>query len=215
MPDLGRLSSLVVGTTFVVLVLPTVLSFLAIAYAVLRVRDNGSEEHDPQIGIKAALHFFHSLFLLMMLMGLTIISVDVLTKEDWGVQSARGGPNHPLFTPAQRNGIALTFTGLVGSLLHLVLLVSFTNDRRWSAARRTFMGARFAVHGLVVMTCVTALVLILVQDNVEIQNPKALLAIMVVWVPSWIIHLVLLILYSKQPYVRAKRILTALPYELE
>src|ERR1700682_4197694 len=55
-----------------------VLLGLWVPYLLVRARDRRSEHHDPQIGIKAALYFFYSLALLVLLNGLMIVVLDMM-----------------------------------------------------------------------------------------------------------------------------------------
>src|SRR5205085_1642989 len=75
--------------------LPFILPGLAIPYAVLRARD--SREHpDSQLGLKVGLYYFLSVGILQLLSGLTVISVDLLTREDArGVRDERGRQIRP------------------------------------------------------------------------------------------------------------------------
>jgi hypothetical protein len=58
---------------------PLLLLGLAIPYAVLRLRDSRNVEHDPQLGMKAALYFSFSLAILISLTGLTVLVVDLFS----------------------------------------------------------------------------------------------------------------------------------------
>jgi hypothetical protein len=181
--------SLIYGSLMGGLLLPFVLLGLAIPYAVLRARD--SREHpDPQLGLKAALHYFLSVSLLLFLTGLTVVSVDLITRE--------GRPGRDPDTDAIRTGLALAASGAAFASLHLILL-SRSNDHRNPIARRTFTGWRFAIHGLVVLFCVTACVVIVLQKTFETRTLKIFLAILLVWFPSWLVHLVLLWIRSTGP----------------
>src|SRR5262249_49266382 len=83
--------------------------------------------------------------------------------------------------------------GVILGALHLVLLKTLTNDGSASAARRTFLGWRFAIHGLVVVTTLTALLVVLFQrDGGDRQTRDTLVAILFVWLPLWALHIMLL-----------------------
>jgi len=183
---------LVTLAAYVYLVLPFLLSVLLVGYLVLRMRDNRSEDHDPQLGLKAGLHFFFSLSILLLLSGLTVVVVDALTAE----KAAPGSD----WRQAQRTGWALVVAGGLLSLLHFACLQAATNDRRWPAARRLFLGWRFAMHGLVVVAALTALVVVLFQKDFGDKDArKGLFGVLFVWLPSWVLHLALLCLYSGEP----------------
>jgi len=176
--ELGLLSSLVWISFF-----PFVLLGLAIPYAVLRVRDS-QEQPDSQLGLKTALHYFLSVGILQFLAGLSLIVVDLITRED-----RRGGGDNEGDT--LRIGAALAAVGAAFAFLHLILLVG-TNDDHKPIVRRTFTGWRFAIHGLVVLSSGTAWVVTIVQKNSLWRDVKPYVAILLVWFPSWLIHLILL-----------------------
>src|SRR5262249_46610685 len=92
---------------------------------------------------------------------------------------------------AIRIGAAIAVAGAAFAFLHLLLLTG-TDDRRNPIARRTFTGWRFAIHGLVVLFAITACLVTLVQDKSTWRDAKGYLAILLVWFPSWLVHIVLL-----------------------
>jgi len=183
MRDFRWLDVALLGSFVWITLIPFVLLALAIPYIVLRTRD--SHEHpDPQLGLKAALHYFLSASILLFLTGLTVISVDLLTREAGA--GGRGDDNEAI-----RTGVALACSGAAFAFLHFLLLTG-TDDRRNPIARRTFTGWRFAIHGVVVVSCVTTCLVLVIQKDFKWQTLKGFLAILLVWFPSWIVHLGLL-----------------------
>jgi hypothetical protein len=179
--------------TYILLLAPFPLIALAIPYAILRYRDSRSERPDPQLGIKAALYFFFSLGIVLFLEGLTIIVVDLLLET-------RQQPPGQGLTPNQRSGLGMIVAGLVVTLLHLVLVKTMTDDRA-VATRRIFAGARLALHGMIVVIAFTALLVIVFQKDFGPKEVrKALFGVLLVWIPSWILHLVLVSFYSRRLY---------------
>lgn len=179
--------------------LPFFLFGLAIPYAVLRIREGKGNEREPQIGLKAGLHYFTSAGILLALLGLTIIFVDLFTREErkpfvppGGVQPAPQVPQRDGDSPTIRVGLAVLVTGVLCTLLHALLLLN-TNDRRAPMVRRTFTGTRFAIAGLIVLFSILSLLIVLFQKNVEFKTIKPILAVLLVWAPAWLVHLVLLI----------------------
>lgn len=225
--DLFFSGALLAGFFVYLLLAPFLLLALAIPYAILRMRDAPNEFHDPQIGLKAALYFFMSAAVIVFLNGLTIIAVDVLTERKLppamiptpvpapvfpGQVQPGGMPNvarpappakgSSWITPARRTGAALVVAGLVLAAAHLLLIKTTTNDARWPATRRQFTGWRFAIHGLVVMIAFIAMVVILFQEDFgDFETLKSLFGILLVWVPSWVVHYFLLRRYTRQPYL--------------
>jgi hypothetical protein len=160
------------------------------------MREGKTGDADPQIGVKTALHYFCSAGILMVLMGLTIVFVDLFTREDRAMQFGPPGVGQRMRavddSEAIRTGVAIMVTGFAFAVLHGLLLTG-TNDRKYPAARRAFTGTRLAIHGLVVLFCLTMLIVLLVQPRFEFGTIKPFLAALLVWGPSWVVHLVLLI----------------------
>src|SRR4051794_33367841 len=71
----------VAGGLMVLSLSPFVLLGLAIPYAILKLKDARGIEHDPQIGLKAVLHFVWSLCILLFLTGLTTLVIDLITEK--------------------------------------------------------------------------------------------------------------------------------------
>ncbi len=173
--------------------IPIALLGLAIPYAVLYLRDGRNEDHDPEIGLKSALYFMFSLSILLILSGLTILVVDFLMGDK---KLAPAGKPLTEFSETQRNAAALMVSGFAIGLFHLVVILGFTNDRRYPAARRVFVGWRLAIHSLVVLVAFTALVMQLFQVDVGWEDMKMLFGVLLVWGPSWLIHLLLMRMYG-------------------
>ena len=185
MPNMGFFELGLLGSIFWVSLLPFVLLGLAIPYAVLRVRDS-REQPDSQLGLKTGLHYFLSVGILQFLIGLSITSWDLITRED---RLPRKGADAD---EALRVGVAVAAVGAAFAFLHLILLTAGTDDSRKPIVRRTFTGWRFAIHGLVVLFCVTAWLTIIVQKSAHWKDVKPFFAILLVWFPSWLVHIILL-----------------------
>jgi hypothetical protein len=183
-----------IGSLFILV--PVLLICLAIPYAILRVRDARNATPDPQLGFKVAMHFFFSISLMLILTGLSVIVVDLLmprSPRDFGPPMPRDSfPNE-----AQRTAFALILSGLFFGLLHFVCIVTLTTEPFTSPVRRTFLGCRFAVHGLVVMVAMTALLISVFQrDSGDFGGAsytrRFMLGVLLVWTPSWLVHVVLM-----------------------
>jgi hypothetical protein len=179
---------------------PFALLGLALAYAVLHLRDSRNEEHDPEIGIKSALYFLFSLSILLILTGLTFIVVDLL-REDKSTSTSKTLSD---FNEMQRNGFALIVAGFALGLFHLVFILGFTNDRRFPAVKRVFVGWRLAIHSLVVLVTFTILVIQMFQKSIDFESVKQTFGVLLVWGPSWLIHLILLRFYGSAPVPRIR-----------
>jgi hypothetical protein len=185
-----------------VAVAPLVLLTLAFPYAILRLRDAHNREPDPQLGFKAAQGYFFSLAVLLMLTGLTVIVVDLVLPL--GVP----GLHREIFpNREQRTGAALLVSGGLFALLHGLLSLAVRERQSPSPVRRVFLGCRFAVHGVVVMASLTVLMVGLFQrsdlDRMAhsgILMRNTLIGVLLVWAPSWLIHLILLRVASVPAY---------------
>jgi hypothetical protein len=190
------------------ILLPYLLLGLAIPYAVLRLRDAQNRRPDPQLGFKVALQFFFSLSVLLVLSGLTYIVVDFVM--DLNILGAIRPGRQPLFgqrgefpNSAQRTGLAIILSGALFAVVHAVLFLALTRERNRgpSPARRMFLGWRFAIHGVVVLFSLTGLLIILFQkESVPLDEMRRFfIGVLLVWVPSWFLHFVLLRVSSPMP----------------
>lgn len=191
MDDFARFFGIMSAFVWAFAFSPFLLLGLAIPYIVLRLRNQQSVLFDSQIGLKTSLYFFFSLSILLIQIGLTFIAVEVL--------SDRVSPL-TLLTEELRTGAALVVAGVLGTGSHMLLIKGLTNDARFPAARRLFVGWRFAINGLVVMFAVTALIVAIFQnESGSLRAVRSLIATLLIWLPGWGIHLVLLQLYRDQP----------------
>jgi hypothetical protein len=181
--------------------IPLVLLSLAIPYAVLYMRDSRNEEHDPEIGLKSAMYFMFSLSIILILVGLTVIVIDFLMDEKGPAGAKSAGD----FNEMQRLGAAMMVSGFAVGLFHLVVILGFTNDRRFPAARRVFLGWRLAIHSLVVLGAFTILVVQVFQKDVNWDKLKPVFGVLLVWTPSWLAHLILIRYYRSAPIPRLRR----------
>lgn len=203
------------GSTFLLSVIPFVLLSLAIPYAVLRLRNE--EPADSQLGTKIGLQFFFSVAVMILLVGLTVMAVDLVNQEeDWGAKPllAKGRPvgvgaaEKEWFNTAQRTGLGMVVSGLMLALFHLLVAKIMTNKVQARQVRRIFVGWRFAIQGMVLMFSVTALVVTVMQRDPflgeNIRMIKTLAAVLGVWFPFWLVHLLLLQVYSRRPRTELK-----------
>jgi hypothetical protein len=196
---------------------------LAIPYVLLRLQDARSEQPDESLGLKVLLHFVFSLGVLIALAGLTVLVVDLLEHNEWvGGRSSQefwgpgGQPPHRSSSGdwrlAQRNGGALLIAGLVICLTHVILLLLLTNDLRRPGTRRLFLGWRLAIHSIVTVAAFTMLVVLLCQANVNENSLRVPIAALLVWVPSWLVHVILLRTASRGgPIFRPRPLEVSLP----
>jgi hypothetical protein len=195
---------------YCVALIPPALLGLAVPYSILRLRNE--EPADPQLGIKAAVQYFYSVAILIAMTGLTIVAVDLIAGEapdfqqndfndfdgfgnDFG-EAEDGG-----LSAAKRIGLGMFISGLLIALLNLSFGKNLTTKAHWPRIRRIFAGCRFAVQGIVSMLVFTALMVMILQDGAFepelFRVIKSFLAVLVVWVPAWGLHLYLLMQASE------------------
>lgn len=222
-PTTGLAGMLSLSALAVFALVPYLLLGLAIPYAVLRLRDGSGGERDPQLGLKALLYFAFSLAVLVVLSGLTVVAVDALTSDRPPVIPPRlaappgfdrtqpPAPFNPpgrrdflgalmsgKFTAPQRTGAALTVAGLLLAALHWFLIARFTNARLRPDARRVFVGWRLAIHTVIVVFAAVALFVLFFDEVPNGQAIETVGGVALVWLPSWLIHLRLLMALSRQ-----------------
>ena len=129
-----------------------------------------------------------------------------------GMQGKMGPGFNPQFNPPPRNDDVfgslsqrvawpLVISGLLFSFVSLILVKMGTNDANYPAVRRTFVGLRLSIAGLVVMASLTFLIVLLFQKDLQNMQPYAwAVGLLAVWAPTTAIHAFLLKLYAKQPY---------------
>ncbi len=218
-------AGLAFGSFFFIGIVPFAFLALAIPYAVLRLRNEGPEDH--QLGTKVGLQFFFSAAILLGLTGLTIMAVDLITREDIprvagkqppGMQPMPRLHDNEVFNSAQRTGLGMIISSMLMALVHFLMALALTNSDNWSRVRRTFAGWRFAIHGIVVGFTGTALVIMVLQkdafDPPGFRVIKAFFAVLCIWVPTWLINLVLLKVYSQASRAN-KRVSSAEEIKLE
>jgi hypothetical protein len=194
------------GVSFAFVFITPLLLSLAIPYLILRYQDARSPDPDPHLGMKAVLYFVFSLGVMLALLGLTVLLSDALEQSDLfndspsrvrDIPGPRDGSGRRSsysddWRDDQRRGSALLVAGVAVSLLHLVLILVSTNDLRRPGVRRVFIGYRLAAHGLVNLGAFTLLLWLLFSRDVRWTALCPPLAALIIWGPSWIVHLVLL-----------------------
>jgi hypothetical protein len=183
-------------------ILPVVLLALAVPYTVIRLK--AESPVDPQLGAKVVFQFFFSAGVLVALAGLTTLAVDWMTREARPPEEMENAIGRITirelweegFNVTQRVGLGLLLSGLIVSAVHALLIQASSVAHR-HRVRRTFVGWRFAIHGVIVMILLSVLLILILQQG-AFKNPlvaavRAVNAALLVWTTSWVIHLGLLL----------------------
>lgn len=185
-------------------VMPIALVGLIYPYLALRLRPVPTDQQDPQIGLKCALYFIYSLGILMFLAGASVLVVDLMIRGEWFVESMK---RLEKLDNTHRTAYALMTSGALFTFFHLLLILGYTNNRQFPEVRRVWVGWRFAIHSLIVLLCVTMLIFVVFMENSSERDMQFPLALLIVWGPSWFLHLILLKAYrgSGSPPVTSTR----------
>jgi len=216
------IETLASGLFYALSIFPVAIAGLAVAYIGLRIRDAKSDPPDPELGIKAAFYTFLTAGFLLALTGLSLSIIDFLGDAFEGKQpKQQQQPFNPQFNPgrfpppppppqqpndpfdrvSQRVAWPLVISGVLCSLVSLLVIKVGTNDARFPAARRTFVGLRLVIAGLNVMVAVTLLIELLFQKDLATTRPYAVaVGLLIVWLPTAVFQLFLFKQYAKQPY---------------
>ncbi len=147
---------IVLTGTVIVWALMGMFGLVGIPYIVLRLRDARHKRRDPQLGVKCVMHALLTLAVMLILVGLTVVMIDVV-EDDYNVKDWD--------SEYKRAGLALLASGGLHLVGLLVALFMFTNERRWPRARRAYSGIRFATCGIVLMIALTGTFLIWFQKR--------------------------------------------------
>jgi hypothetical protein len=191
---------------------PFLLLSFGITYVAVKLQDRSSDLHDPHLGQRAALYFLFSLSILVLLVGMTVLVTDFLI-ENVDKAPALGPPRVVRgtidWTPMQRVAAALITAGGIFAILHLVVILAYDHGGPHSLVRRAFIGYRLVIHALVVFTAFTWLLLVIFQRDPNMDDLKPIVAVLLVWSPSWLIHFLLLQFARKE-----RQLLRPLPARL-
>jgi hypothetical protein len=207
-----------------------VLVALAVAYVSLRIRDSRAEQPDPELGIKTGYHAFLTTGILLTLTGLSIAVIDFLGDAFEGNQNQPQQPQfQPQFNPqfgkggfpqpqpqppmrmrnnddpfssmSQRLAWPLVISGVLFSLIALLLIRLGTNDSQYPSVRRTFGGVRLVVGGMTVMAAGVLIIELLFQKDLATTRPYAIgVGTLAIWFPASAIQLFLLKRLGGLPY---------------
>jgi hypothetical protein len=194
----------------------------------LRIRDARAEQPDPELGIKAGYHAFLTAGILLALTGLSISVIDLLGDAFEGNQNPNQQPQfQPQFNPqfgkggfappqpqprmrnnddpfsrmSQRVAWPLVISGVLFSLIAMLLVRLGTNDSHYPAVRRTFGGVRLVVAGLTVMSAGVLIIELLFQKDLATTRPYAMgVGALAIWFPAAAVQVFLLKRLGALPY---------------
>lgn len=169
---------------------PLALMALAVPYIVLRSRDGRQEVQDPQLGLKTALHLIGSIGIVIGITGFTFVVTEILMRDSTSSTT--------WFTPLIRAGLGMILSGLIITAGNWWFLLMRTNDRQWPAVRRTFVGSRLVIHGIVICITLTGTLVALFLDDAPEEIAKVFGGSLLVWFASWAVHFALMIRYTRQ-----------------
>lgn len=130
-----------------------------VIYCILRFRDARGSLHDPQLGLKCAIHLLLTVAALSAVNGAGMILGDLMSRivsdesMSFDPYSRRSAFNPGLSgfpSATMRIGFGMMLAGIVLALAEIWFLYSRTNDAKWPVARRMFTGVRVLVYGLTV-----------------------------------------------------------------
>lgn len=155
---------------------------------IVQSRQTSAEDQDNQVALKCVLYFIYSLGILMFLFGLTILALDFIVAGKWFSDAQE---RVMTFSSLHRNAAALMLSGFVFYFFHLVLIMGHTNNYKQPYAGKFWVSWRLVVHSLVILAVTTAIIFEIMTkiDVTEEKHLRPYLAILVVWLPSWLIHL--------------------------
>lgn len=185
---------------FALLAGPMVLVACYVPYALYRVRELNAAWRDPQVGVKTALHLLATVGVLLYVTGCALVAGEQLANL---VDNAPGRPRWQWTLPC-RWGAAFTLSGLLVSGACVWTLFTRTNDLKWPAVRRMYLGGRVVVHGLAITTLLTTFLLLAMGAVEDVKDARVFWVVtgwLAVWSASLSIHFTLFLLYAAQPLV--------------
>jgi hypothetical protein len=144
--------------------------------------------------MKLAFHTVHTTAVLIALFGASIFMYDVM---DGAIGPGRNQPNFggPRVRDDGLNELKRTALALIGSgALFGVVFWAFllgTNDAEQRSVRRVFVGGRMALCLLITLFTVTGLIVNLAQKTSNADATETLVAMLLVWLPAGIVHMLL------------------------
>ncbi len=190
---LANLLALTELTTLLVSALLAVVLLLSLVLPYFPLRRSAGAKGDAQLGLKVLLQFCFSVCTLLFLLGVTIVVRGLF--EDFSSARGAGGlgrGTYPYEVGGYLAGAALILAGMYLASLHYG-----TDERLCPAVGRFYTFWRFAVHNLVIITAVCLLAVTVAEPppnrqpfyNEYMTRQWVLMATLLIWGPSWLVHL--------------------------
>lgn len=162
----GALQFLPLMSTFFYILIP--LAPIAYVFIKWRAARNG-EPHDRDLGLKVVLYYFQTLGYHLILLGVVLLGVGLLKGR---------------LNDEAKTGLALILSGAVVYAVHTLLIQRRFQGDAVRVVPRFYTGFNVLVVGLIGMVCLTACILLLIND--EIRNIKIPAAGLAVYGTSWV-----------------------------
>ena len=205
------MSEIIAGYFAFAALVPLVLGGLVVSYLSLRLRDARADQPDPELGLKSAYHAFLTAGILLALTGLSISIIDFLGDAFEDAPPVQPQPqfnpgrfpqpqpmprpraDDPFGSMSQRVAWPLVISGVLFSLVALLLVKLGTNDPNYPSVRRTFGGVRLVIAGFTVMAAATLIIELLFQKDLATTRPYAFgVGLLAVWFPTAAVQVFLL-----------------------
>jgi hypothetical protein len=154
-------------------------------------------DSEPQFGRKIILHLFLTITLTILLLGLTLAALAAGTFANDQFFGGTAGPSG--WEKLLRYGLAFFVSGSGYSLIIWLILRYATNDRIYSRVGNRFIGFRLTFAGLLIIGTGTWGSVCVCESPIDTSQAISSFAIAVVFLPTLLIHVWLLIRRSGSP----------------
>ena len=169
--------------------------FAMVQYISLRIRDTRASPQDPHLGRKSLLYMLFNIAVFTTLAGFTLSALDWM-KYLFEPIAAAPVVGVDWFSTEQRNAAGLVVSGILHGLLFWIIIRLGTNDKQFPAVGRAAIGMRLAVAGLITFYTSSATIMLSFDKELASRGLQQTCAIAIVWAPTAVLHLVLMLMSS-------------------
>ena len=169
--------------------------FAMVQYISLRIRDTRASPQDPHLGRKSLLYMLFNIAVFTALAGFTLSALE-WKKYLFEPIAAAPGVGVDWFSTEQRNAAGLVVSGILHGLLFWIIIRLGTNDRQFPAVGRAAIGMRLAVAALITFYTSSATIMLSFDKEPAGSGLQQTCAIAIVWAPTALVHLVLMLMSS-------------------